>query len=49
MNKQSLDLDSIVSAVIHKFRHTAALRLGDAGADAFTLAAIFGWSDILMG
>src|SRR5258707_3543524 len=29
-------------------RHTAATRMGDAGADAFTLAAIFGWSDIRM-
>jgi len=26
----------------------AAARMGDAGADAFTLAAIFGWSDIRM-
>ena len=30
----------------HDLRHTAATRMGDAGADAFTLAAIFGWSDI---
>jgi integrase len=27
----------------HDLRHTAATRMGDAGADAFTLAAIFGW------
>ena len=32
----------------HDLRHTAATRVGDAGADAFTLAAIFGWSDIRM-
>jgi integrase len=32
----------------YDFRHTAATRMGDAGADAFTLAAIFGWSDIRM-
>lgn len=32
----------------HDLRHTAATRMGDAGADAFTLAAIFGWSDIRM-
>lgn len=30
----------------HDLRHTAATRMGDARADAFTLAAIFGWSDI---
>ncbi len=33
---------------LHDLRHTAATRMGDAGADAFTLAAIFGWSDIRM-
>lgn len=32
----------------HDLRHTAATRMGDGGADAFTLAAIFGWSDIRM-
>jgi len=32
----------------HDLCHTAATRMGDAGADAFTLAAIFGWSDIRM-
>src|SRR6266542_4571002 len=32
----------------HDLRHTAATRMGDVGADAFTLAAIFGWSDIRM-
>lgn len=32
----------------HDLRHTAATRMGDFGADAFTLAAIFGWSDIRM-
>jgi len=32
----------------HDLRHTAARRVGDASADAFTLAAIFGWSDIRM-
>ena len=32
----------------HDLRHTAATRMGDAGADAFTLSAIFGWSDIRM-
>jgi integrase len=32
----------------HDLRHSAATRMGDAGADAFTLAAIFGWSDIRM-
>jgi integrase len=31
----------------HDLRHTAATRMGDAGADALTLA-IFGWSDIRM-
>jgi len=33
----------------HDLRHTAATRMADAGADAFTLAAIFGWTDIRMG
>lgn len=32
----------------HDLRHTAATRMADAGADAFTLASIFGWSDIRM-
>ncbi|CAN5758617.1 hypothetical protein BH20ACI3_BH20ACI3_24860 [soil metagenome] len=32
----------------HDLRPTAATRMGDGGADAFTLAAIFGWSDIRM-
>lgn len=32
----------------HDLRHTAASRMAEAGADAFTLAAIFGWSDIRM-
>lgn len=32
----------------HDLRHPAATRIEDAGADAFTLAAIFGWSDIRM-
>jgi integrase len=31
----------------HK-RHTAATRMADSGADAFTLAPIFGWSDVRM-
>ena len=30
----------------HDLRHTAATRMADAGADAFTLCAIFGWSDV---
>src|SRR2546430_15712984 len=29
----------------HDLRHTAATRMADCGADAFTLAAIFGWSN----
>lgn len=32
----------------HDLRHTAATRLGDAGADAFTIAAILGHSTIQM-
>jgi integrase len=32
----------------HDLRHTAATRMADSGADAFTLAAIFGWSDVRM-
>jgi integrase len=32
----------------HDLRHTAASRMAGAGADAFTPAAIFGWSDIRM-
>jgi integrase len=32
----------------HDLRHTAATRMADEGADAFTLASIFGWSDIRM-
>lgn len=32
----------------HDLRHTAASRMADNGADAFTLASIFGWSDIWM-
>ena len=32
----------------HDLRHTAAIRMADRGADAFTLAAIFGWSDVRM-
>jgi integrase len=32
----------------HDLRHTAAMRMADSGADAFTLAAIFGWSDVRM-
>ena len=38
----------ITNLRFHDLRHTAATRMGDAGADAFTLAAIFGWSDIRM-
>ena len=30
----------------HDLRHMAASRMAEAGADAFTLAAIFAWSDI---
>jgi integrase len=32
----------------HDLRHTAATRMADGGADAFALAAIFGWSDVRM-
>ena len=32
----------------HDLRHTAATRMADCGADAFTLAAIFGWPDVRM-
>ncbi|HYN86151.1 MAG TPA: tyrosine-type recombinase/integrase [Pyrinomonadaceae bacterium] len=32
----------------HDLRHTAASRMADAGVDPFTLAYIFGWSDIRM-
>jgi integrase len=32
----------------HELRHTAATRMADCGADALTLAAIFGWSDVRM-
>jgi integrase len=32
----------------HDLRHTAATRIAAAGVDPFTLAYIFGWSDIRM-
>lgn len=32
----------------HDLRHTAATRMAENGADAFTLCAIFGWSDVRM-
>lgn len=32
----------------HDLRHTAASRMADRGVDPFTLAYIFGWSDIRM-
>ncbi len=32
----------------HDLRHTAATRMAEKGADAFTLCQIFGWSDIRM-
>lgn len=32
----------------HDLRQTAATRMADCGADAFTLASIFGWSDVRM-
>ena len=32
----------------HDLRHSAATRMADAGVDPFTLAYIFGWSDIRM-
>ncbi len=32
----------------HDPRHTAATRMADKGVDPFTLAYIFGWSDIRM-
>ena len=32
----------------HDLRHTAATRMAAGGAGAFTLSAIFGWSDIQM-
>ena len=32
----------------HDLRHTAATRMADRGVDPFTLAYIFGWSDIRM-
>ena len=38
----------ITDSHFHDLRHTAATRMGDADAHAFTLAAIFGWSDIRM-
>jgi integrase len=45
---KSLKAAKINDLRFHDLRHTAATRMGDAGADAFTLAAIFGWSDIRM-
>lgn len=33
---------------LHDLRHTAASRMADRGVDPFTLAYIFGWSDIRM-
>jgi len=44
----ALTAAEITNLRFHDLRHTAATRMGDAGADAFTLAAIFGWSDIRM-
>ncbi len=44
----SLKAAGIKDLRFHDLRHTAATRMGDAGADAFTLAPIFGWSDIRM-
>ncbi len=32
----------------HDLRHTAASRMAEGGADAFTLATIFGWGDVRM-
>ncbi len=38
----------LISFRFHDLRHTAATRMADAGVDPFTLAYIFGWSDIRM-
>lgn len=45
---RAVKLAKITDLRFHDLRHTAATRMGDAGADAFTLAAIFGWSNIRM-
>src|SRR6185503_9509554 len=41
-------LAGIVNLRFHDLRHTAATRLAEAGADAFTIAAILGHSTIQM-
>ena len=46
-DKAKLDA-RIANFRFHDLRHTAATRMADKGADAFTLASILGWSDIRM-
>jgi len=36
----------LVHDAYRPWRHTAATLMADAGADAFALASIFGWSDV---
>jgi integrase len=45
---KALKLAQISDLRFHDLRHTAATRMGNAGVDPFTLASIFGWSDIRM-
>ena len=46
--KTAKRLAGIEGLRLHDLRHTAATRLADAGADAFTIAAILGHSSIQM-
>jgi hypothetical protein len=44
--RQALKLP--VDAVIHSFRHTFGARLGEAGADAFTIMKVMGHSSVVL-
>jgi len=44
--RQALKLPA--DAVIHSFRHTFATRLGEAGADSFTITKAIGHSSVLV-
>jgi integrase len=46
--RSALRKAAIVDFCFHDLRHTAATRMADAGADAFTLMSILGHSDIRM-
>lgn len=45
---RALQIANIEQFCFHDLRHTAATRMADAGADAFTLMKILGHSDIRM-